>query len=166
MTEQLYDIDESEMGDYGPEDADSMLDALVEADGDFAERRRSRSRGRAPGRKTGGPEVQRNAQGIKAINDRITALDGKVNQAVGVIARDRAAIRKMEKLAKIDGALDLASSFDPAKGINVFQVLKGSLKSGFLGEPKGALGNPAVIGAVGLFLNNPGILGSILGPKP
>lgn len=165
MTEQLYDIDEAEIGEYLPEDADAMLDALVEADGEFAERRRSRPRGRAPARKAGGTEVQRNAQGIKAINDRITALDSKVNQAVGVIARDRAAIRKMEKLTKIDGALDLASSFD-GNSLDVFQVVKGSFKSGFLGEPKGALGNPAVIGAIGLLLKNPGILGSVLGPKP
>ena len=153
------------LSDYDTEEADAMLDALVEADGeDFSERRRGRSRGRTPTRSPGSAEMQRNGQGIKAINDRINALDSKVNQAVGVIAKDRAAVRRLEKLGKIDGALDLASSFD-GSSLDVFQVLKGSLKSGFFGEPKGALGNPAVIGAIGLLLRNPGILGQVLGPK-
>jgi hypothetical protein len=167
MTEPEFAFSE-----YDTEEADAMLDALVEADGEeFAERRRGRSRGRTPARtpprRSGVAEAQRNGQGIKAINDRINALDSKVDQAVRVIAQDRAAVRRLEKLGKIDGALDLAASFNPTTGgIDVFQVVKGSLKSGFLGEPKGALGNPAVIGAAGLLLRNPGILGQVLGPKP
>lgn len=156
------------LSEYDTEQADEMLDALVEADGEeFAERRRGR-RGRTPSR-TPAPsgEMQRNGQGIKAINDRINALEGKVNQAVGVIARDRASITKLEKLNKIDGALDLAQSFNLAAGeIDVFQVLKGSYKSGFFGAPKGALGNPALIGVAGLLLKNPDILRGALGRTP
>ncbi|MFG1934409.1 hypothetical protein ACGFK1_27770 [Mycobacterium sp. NPDC048908] len=155
------------LAEYDTEQADEMLDALVEADGEeFAERRRGRGRrGRAPSR-TPAPaaEMQRNGQGIKAINDRINALEGKVNQAVGVIARDRSAITRLEKLGKIDGALDLAQSFDLANGrVDVFQVLRGSYKSGFFGTPKGALGNPALIGVAGLLLQNPQILKGALG---
>ena len=154
------------LGEYDAEEADAMLDALVEADSeDYSERRRSRSRSRTPERRPGAMEAQRNGMGIKALNDRINALDSKVNQAIRVVAQDRAAVRKLEKLGKIDGALDLATSFN-GTSIDVFQVVKGSLKSGFFGEPKGALGNPVVIGAVGLLLKNPGILGQVFGPKP
>jgi hypothetical protein len=160
------------LGEYETEETDAMLDELVEADGEeFTERRRGRSRGRTPSRRPGVAEAQRNGQGIKAINDRINALDSKVDQAVKAIAHERAAVRRLEKLGKIDGALDLAASLtsDPSTGaisIDVFQVVKGSLKSGFLGEPKGALGNPALIGAAGLLLRNPGILGRVLNPTP
>jgi hypothetical protein len=56
------------------------------------------------------------------------------------------------------------SSFD-GNSLNAFQLLRGSIKSGFIGEPKGALGNPAVIGGIGLLLQNPGILGQVLGRK-
>jgi hypothetical protein len=162
-------VQEYALGEYDTEEADAMLDALVEADGEeFAERRRSRSRGRTPPRRPGAMEAQRNGQGIKALNDRINALDTKVDQAVKAISQDRAAVRRLEKLGKIDGALDLAQSLNVAAdgktSLDVFQVVKGSLKSGFLGEPKGALGNPAVIGAAGLLLRNPGILGGILNP--
>ena len=165
-------VQEIELGEYETEEADAMLDALVEADGEeFAERRRGRSRGRTPPRRSGVTEVQRNGQGIKAINDRINALDSKVDQAVKAVAQDRAAVRRLEKLGKIDGALDLAASVnsDPSTGaisIDVFQVVKGSLKSGFLGEPKGALGNPVLIGAAGLLLRNPGLVGNIFGRTP
>jgi hypothetical protein len=142
-------VQEYALGEYDTEEADAMLDALVEADGEeFAERRRSRSRGRTPPRRPGAMEAQRNGQGIKALNDRMNALD--------------------TKLGKIDGALDLAQSLNVAAdgrtSLDVFQVVKGSLKSGFLGEPKGALGNPVVIGAAGLLLRNPGILGRLLNP--
>jgi hypothetical protein len=154
------------LGEYDTEAADEMLDALVEADSeDYSERRRGRSRSRTPERRPGTMDAQRNGMGIKALNDRINALDTKVDQAVRVVAQDRAAVRKLEKLNKIDGALDLASSFN-AGSIDVFQVVKGSYKIGAFGEPKGALGNPVLIGAVGLLLRNPGILGQVFGQKP
>jgi len=153
---------ESAFIEYDTEAADAMLDALVEADGgEFAEGR-GRSRRRTPSRPSGVAEAQRNGQGIKAINDRINALDQKVDQAVRAISQDRAAVRRLEKLGKIDGALDLAASFN-GTSIDVFQVVRGALKSGFLGEPKGALGSPAVIGLAGLVLKNPGIISGILG---
>ena len=111
--------------------------------------------------------MQRDGQGIKAINDRINALEGRVNEAVGVIARDRTDIIRETKLRKVNGAFELVQSLDPVThNIDVFQVLKGSFQSGFFGEPKGALGNPAVIGAVGLLLRNPGLLGGVFGRTP
>jgi hypothetical protein len=158
------------LGEYETEEDDAWLDALVEADGvEYTERQRGRSRRRTPPRRSGVVEAQRNGQGIKAMNDRLNALDTKVDQAVRAIARERAAVRRLEKLGKIDGALDLAASVtsDPGTGafrIDVFQVVKGSLKSGFLGELTGPLGNPALIGAAGLVLRNPGILGRFLNP--
>jgi hypothetical protein len=170
MTEPEFALSE-----YDTEQADEMLDALVEADGEeFAERRRGRRRGgrtpsRVPSRPAPAPsaDMQRNGQGIKAINDRINALESKVNQAVGVIARDRTDITRETKLRKVNGALELVESFNPQTNrIDVFQVLKGSFQSGFFGEPKGALGNPAVIGVVGLLLRNPGLLGGIFGRTP
>jgi hypothetical protein len=166
MTDQPYAMSEATdlLGEYEPEEADAMLEALVESDGaQFGEARRGRSRGRTPQRQPG-TDFQRNGQGIKALNDRINSLDAKLNQTVAVVARDRVAVRRLDKLVKIDGALDLVSSFD-GNSLNAFQLLRGSLKSGFLGEPKGALGNPAVIGGIGLLLQNPGILGQVLGRK-
>jgi hypothetical protein len=155
-------VPDSLYSEYDTDSADAMLDALVEADGgEFAEGR-GRSRGRSAPRQSGVVEAQRNGQGIKAINDRINILDHKVDQAVRAIAQDRAAVRRLEKLGKIDGALDLASSFN-GTSIDVFQVLRGLFKSGFLGEPKGALGNPAAIGLTGLVLRNPSIISGILG---
>jgi hypothetical protein len=168
MTDQPYAMSEATdlLGEYEPEEADAMLEALVESDGaEFAEGRgRGRGRGRTPQRQPGRADAQRNGQGIKALNDRLNALDAKLNQTVSVVAKDRAAVRRLEKLGKIDGALDLVSSFD-GTSLDTFQLLRGSIKSGFLGEPKGALGNPAVIGAIGLLLRNPGILGQVLGRK-
>jgi hypothetical protein len=166
MTEPEFALSE-----YDTEQADEMLDALVEADGEeFAERRRGRRRGgRTPSRPAPAPsaDMQRNGQGIKAINDRINALEGRVNVAVGVIARDRTDIIRETKLRKVNGALELVESFNPqTNSIDVFQVLKGSFQSGFFGEPRGALGNPAVIGVVGLLLRNPGILGGVFGRTP
>jgi hypothetical protein len=166
MTDQPYAMSEATdlLGEYEPEEADAMLEALVESDGaEFAEARRGRSRGRTPQRQPS-RDFQRNGQGIKALNDRVNALDAKLNQTVAIVARDRVAVRRLDKLVKIDGALDLVSSFD-GNSLNAFQLLRGSIKSGFLGEPKGALGNPAVIGAIGLLLQNPGILGQVLGRK-
>lgn len=167
MTDQPYAMSEATdlLGEYEPEEADALLEALVESDGaEFAEARRGRSRGRTPQRQPARADFQRNGQGIKALNDRINALDARLNQTVNVVAKDRLAVRRLEKLTKIDGALDLVSSFD-GTSLDTFQLLRGSVKSGFLGEPKGALGNPAVIGAIGLLLRNPGILGQVLGRK-
>lgn len=159
------------LGEYETEETDAMLDELVEADGEeFTERRRGRSRGRAPSRRPGVAEAQRNGQGIKAINDRINALDSKVDQTVRAIAHDRAAVRRLEKLGKLDGALDLAAgfTFDSAAGnlnIDLLQVIKGLLKSGFLGEPKGALGNAALVGGAGFVARNPAVISGIFRPR-
>jgi hypothetical protein len=162
MTDQPYAMSEATdlLGEYEPEEADAMLEALVESDGaEFAEARRGRSRGRTPQRQPGSGDLQRNGQGIKALNERINALDAKLNQTVTVVARDRVAVRRLEKLNKIDGAFDLVSAIDlEGKNLNAVQLLRGSIKSGFLGEPKGALGNPAVIAAAAFVLQNPGIL--------
>jgi hypothetical protein len=167
-----------EYGEYDTEEADAMLDALVEADGEeFTERRRGRgrpSRGRTPSRRPGVAEAQRNGQGVKAINDRINALDSKVDQAVKAIAQDRAAVRRLEKVGKIDGALDLAAAFtlektadktENALRIDFVRVAQGLLKSGVVSPPTGALSNPGLIAGIGFVANNPKILSGVFGQR-
>jgi hypothetical protein len=109
-------------------------------------------------------DVKRNGEGIKTLNTRLGGLTTRVDDVVSVNQIQSRAIGKLDKQMKIDGALDLAESFTPG-GISAFQLLRGAVKSGLLGEGKGALGNPLVIGGIGLVLNNPGILGGLL-PRP
>jgi hypothetical protein len=192
--EGLADYDESDMGS-GTSEMDEMLDGLVEArESDYSERRRrgrSRNGGargvptarggsayRTPAAPGGfvtqkqlqealgrvGADVKRNGEGIKAINARLSGLTTRVDDVVSVNRIQSRTIGKLDKQMKIDGALDLAESFTPG-GISAFQLLRGAVKSGLLGEGKGLLGNPLMIGAIGLFLNNPGILGGLL-PRP
>jgi len=181
------EFDESDIGEM-----DEMLDGLVDArESDFTERKR-RGRGRrggnrpvpaarggnayrAPSAPAGavnqkqlhdalsrvGADAKRNGEGIKTINTRLSGLTTRVDDVVSVNQLQSRAIGKLDKQMKIDGALELVESFTPG-GISAFQLLKGAVKSGLLGEGKGALGNPLVIGGIGLVLNNPGILGGLL----
>jgi hypothetical protein len=109
-------------------------------------------------------DVKRNGEGIKTLNTRLGGLTTRVDDVVAVNKIQSRELGKLDKQMKIDGALDLAESFTPG-GISAFQLLRGAVKSGFLGDGKGALGNPLVIGGIGLILNNPGILGGLL-PRP
>lgn len=109
-----------------------------------------------------GAETRRNAQGIKTVNSRIGSLGGRVDGVVTVNQVQTTKIGKLEKQMKIDGVLELVESYDGTT-VNLYQVLKGAVKSGFLGDAKGAAGNPWVIGGVGFLLRNPGILGSLGG---
>jgi hypothetical protein len=106
-------------------------------------------------------DVKRNGEGIKTLNTRLGGLTTRVDDVVSVNKIQSRELGKLDKQMKIDGALDLAEAFTPG-GISAFQLLRGAVKSGFLGEGKGALGNPLVIGGIGLILNNPGILGGLV----
>ena len=108
-----------------------------------------------------GAESRRNAAGIKTVNARIGRLNGRVNGAVSVNRVQSRRINKLNKQMKLDGALEFAQSFD-GQSIDVFQLLKGAVKSGVLGDTKGALSNPLVIGGIGLLLRQPGILTGLL----
>jgi hypothetical protein len=179
--------------DLGTSEMDEMLDGLVDAREDYSERRGGRGRGRGaqksvpsarggsayqpPAPQNGyvtqkqlqdalgrvGADVKRNGEGIKTLNARLGGLTTRVDDVVAVNKVQSRAIGKLDKQMKIDGALDLAESFTPG-GISAFQLLRGAVKSGLLGEGKGPLGNPLVIGGIGLVLNNPGILGGLV-PK-
>jgi hypothetical protein len=187
---------DQEAAEYDRDEVDDMLEALMdsaEAD-EFAERRRRRGRKarrkpvptaqgrpayRAPA-PTGayvtqkqlkdaldrvGVDVRRNAEGIKTINARLGALDGRVDGVVTVATRHSRELAKLDRQMKVDGALELVEALNAGQ-LNAFQLLKGAAKSGFLGESKGALGNPMVIGGIGLLLRNPNILGGLIGPVP
>jgi hypothetical protein len=169
---------------------DSLIDA---AGGDFSEARRGRRRGRKPNRRvptpdgrtayrdpsgaTGGAvsqkqfkeamdrvaaEFQRTAQGVKEINTRLGTIDRRVDGVVTVATAQSRQLTKIERLNKADGALELVEALNGGQ-LNAFQLLKGAVKLGFLGDGKGPLSNPLVVGGIGLVLRNPGILGGLTG---
>ena len=110
-----------------------------------------------------GADVRRNAQGIKTVNGRVDGVV-KVNKV------QSRAIGRLDKAMKIDGVFEFIEAYNgtvaaPTPGsINLYQVLKGAVKSGYIGQGKGALANPLVLGGVGLVLRNPGILGGLIPP--
>ena len=110
-----------------------------------------------------GTDVRRNAQGIKAINTRINTLNGRVDGVVDVNRLQSREIGKLNRQMRADGALDIVGSLTP-QGLDAFQLLKGAVKSGVLGEQKGALANPWVLAGIGLLLRNPNVLGGVLQP--
>ena len=111
-----------------------------------------------------GADVRRNAQGIKAINTRINSLNGRVDGVVDVNRLQSREIGKLNRQMRADGALDIVGALTPA-GLDAFQLLKGAVKSGVLGEQKGALANPWVLAGIGLLLRNPNVLGGVLQPS-
>ncbi len=116
-------------------------------------------------------EDRRNAEGLKVINDRLGKLDGRVDGVVSVAELHSKKIRSFDTRFKLDGALDFASSLEvqtDADGSvnlvpNIGQVFRGIVKNGALGDGKGALSNPWIVGGIGLFLRNPGIIGGLIG---
>jgi hypothetical protein len=113
-----------------------------------------------------GADVRRNAEGIKAINTRLNTLDGRVDGVVTVATKHSRELVRLQQQMKVDGALELVESLNPTSGtLDVYQLLKGAVKLGFLGDGKGPLSNPAVIGGAGLLLRNPGILGGLFAPR-
>jgi len=105
-------------------------------------------------------EFVRTAKGIQEINARLGTIDRRVDGVVTVATAQSRQLARIEKLNKADGALELVEALNGTQ-LNVFQLLKGAVKLGFLGDGKGALGNPVVIGGIGLLLRNPGILGGL-----
>lgn len=115
-----------------------------------------------------GDEDRRNAEGIKTINARLNTLGGQVDGVLAVTASQTRTLTRIDKQMKIDGAFEFVEAFTPTQAgasINVYQLLKGATKSGFLGDGTGAMSNPLVIGGLGLLLNNPNLLSGILAPK-
>ncbi|MGE5828271.1 MAG: hypothetical protein ACM30G_07885 [Micromonosporaceae bacterium] len=111
-----------------------------------------------------GTDARRNAEGIKTVNAQLGRLTDQVRSVVTVNGLQNRRLSKLTKQMQLDAALDLAAAvtFDEGGGrVNLFQLLKGAVKSGALGEPKGALGNPLLIGGAGFLLNNPNIFKSI-----
>ena len=118
-----------------------------------------------------GEETRRNAEGIKTVNTRLGTLDGRVSDVVTVSKSQSRKIGALNTRMKLDGALDFASSFTlnttgDAVNLDLSQVLRGALKNGALGDGKGALSNPLVVGGIGFVLRNPGIISGLLTPRP
>ncbi|MEM9173052.1 MAG: hypothetical protein AAGA84_10140 [Pseudomonadota bacterium] len=70
-------------------------------------------------------------------------------------------LRRLRKIQRTDGALDLSRSLvltrtDAGIGlsVSVTDALKGAVKHGWLGSTRGVLGNPAVIAAAGFLGDN------------
>lgn len=110
-----------------------------------------------------GTDIRRNAKGIKSIHGSMRKLGSRVDDVVSVNRVQSRHIGRLQRQAKIDGALELAGSFDNGS-IDLIQAFRGAVKLGLLGDTKGALGNPALIGAAALFLRNPQILGGLVRP--
>lgn len=107
---------------------------------------------------------QQNAQQDRKLRD----IEGLARKNLSVNTLQTKSIGKIHKQMKLDGALDFASSIAMTSSgleINLAHVLKGAIKSGMLGDPRGALGNPLVIGGLGVLLNNPSILSGLFAPK-
>ena len=100
-----------------------------------------------------GKDQRRNAVGIRTINKRMAATDRRVSAVASVNRVQSRHIASLHKMNKIDGALDISQSFNPETGqIDLVPLIRGALKSGFFGTPKGLLGEPLAIGALALLL--------------
>lgn len=107
-----------------------------------------------------GADVKRNVAGIKTVNARLNGLNGRVDGVVSVNAVQSRALGKLDRQMKIAGALEIVQALEPGR-LDAFQLLKGAAASGFIGDGKGALSNPWVIGGLGMLLRNPGFLGGL-----
>jgi hypothetical protein len=183
------DLDEDYSGEEMDEMLDELIDSADSED--LAERRRRRQRSRARQRQkpvptaTGksayrtpgagglvtqkqlqdaltrvGADVKRNAAGIKTINGQLGGIRTRIDGVVTVNAAQSRAIAKLDRQMKIAGALEVVQAFEPGR-LDAFQLLKGAAASGVIGGGKGALGNPWVIGGLGLLLRNPAFLGGL-----
>jgi hypothetical protein len=127
-----------------------------------------------------GDETRRNAEGIKTVNARMGKLDSQVSDVVTVAKTHSKRINTLDTRMKLDGALDFATSFTLVQGtaavgstpavpaslsLDASQLLRGVVKNGLLGDGKGALSNPWLVGGIGMLLKNPGIVGGLLTQK-
>ena len=104
----------------------------------------------------------RSAAGIKTLNERVKGVDTRVDGLVEVNKAQTVHIRRLTKQMRIDGALEFAESYD-GTSIDIYQLLKGAVKSGMLDSTEGAFSNPLLVGALGFLLRNPGFLGQLTG---
>lgn len=118
-----------------------------------------------------GEENRRNAEGIKTVNARFGKLDGQMADLVTVTQSQSKRLGSLDTRMKLDSALDFASAFTlqsdgttTALTPNFGQLLRGAVKGGMVGGGKGVMASPWAIGALGVVLSNPGILGNILTP--
>jgi len=112
-----------------------------------------------------GADVKRNAMGIKSVNSRVGKLGSRVDGIATVNRVQSKQIGKVQKLIQLDAALDFAQgiSFDGGDlALDPYHLFRGAVKSGMVGDAKGAAGNPFLVGAIGLVLNRPTVLGRFL----
>src|SRR5947208_3030489 len=113
-----------------------------------------------------GTDVRRNASGIKVINTQVGTLTTRVDGIVTVNTKQSKVIARLDKQIQLDGALSFAQAVqlqnDGAGGLsivpNLGQLLAGAIKTGMISSTTGAFSNPAVVGGIGVLLNNPAIL--------
>ena len=190
LDEDVMDYEDEDT--YDPAELDDMLEALAESNGNgLAERARRRRQGRRAKRKgvktaqgksafrepgSGafvnqkqfkealdrvGDDVRRNAEGIKSVNERVNALNARVDGVVSAATVYSREIAKLEKRMKIGGALEMVEALN-GTNLDAYQLFKGAAMSGMLGDGKGALGNPAIVGGLALVLRNRSILDGVL----
>jgi len=109
-------------------------------------------------------KIARNGSGIKSVNGRLNKLDSRVSDVVTVNSAQTTHIKKLNRQMRIDGALEFAESYDGA-AIDVYQLLKGAVKSGMLDSQSGAFANPMVVGGLGFLLRNPAFLRQFFAPS-
>ncbi|CUH82544.1 hypothetical protein [Tropicibacter naphthalenivorans] len=180
-----YDDDDFDEDEYDPEDAlESMLDDDYDEGEDLGElfgigkRRRRRRRAKKTAVTTAkraranvtniakaNTNIQRNAMGIKQINSRLASVNRRVGANARATRIQSMQIRKINKMQKALGVMEFVQAYDAANNqIDIFQLLKGAVASGMLGGGKGAMHNPYLLGAAGLFLRaNNGNFGGLLG---
>lgn len=95
---------------------------------------------------------RRNAAGIRTLTTRARSADKRISAVTSVNRIQSQRIAALQTQQKIDGALDIAQAWSPDGQIDLFPLMRGVIKSGFLGAPKGLLANPLVIGGVGVLL--------------
>lgn len=120
-----------------------------------------------------GGDVRRNAMGIKTLNGQIGRLNGQVSDVVAVNRVQNDRLTRFDKQLRIDAALDFVQGLQVTKSTtpgspaqitpDLALLIRGAIKSGMLGDMKGALGNPLLIGGAALFLSKPDIVSGLLG---
>lgn len=170
------DFFEYEMDD--DEELDDLFEALMDddeeyfddddEDEDFSERRRRRrrrsSRRRSKSRKKScctDPRVKRDLLGLKRKDrqqDKLIYQNRKRSLANTKINRIQSKnLGRLDRQMKLDGALEFAQSIsiaDNSLDVDLVRMFQGAVKAGMLGDLRGALGNPALVGGIGLLLRN------------
>ena len=110
--------------------------------------------------------VRRNAAGIKRLKQHLLRVDRRVTHVQRVSRAQEKHLNKLKKQVELDAALEFAqsvSSVDGTTKIDMFQLFKGAVKSGMIGPEMGPVSHPLSVVAIGVLLNNEGLLAKLTG---